>query len=152
MVQAGQARSGTTLTVLACLDTENARWAVANVGDSRVYLRPVGEPGALLERSGLEVRDGPSLREHYVWTVYAWLASIESRWAEAVALVGVEMARAWRLYLVGSRLSFEQGRMGVDQILAVRPRPDGRSALPAVRLGLTSTAPDAETPRAEASA
>lgn len=44
VVQAGQARSGTTLTVLACLDTENARWAVANVGDSRVYLRPVGEP------------------------------------------------------------------------------------------------------------
>ena len=30
--------------MLACLDTERGRWAVANVGDSRVYLRPVGSP------------------------------------------------------------------------------------------------------------
>ena len=44
VVEAGQARSGTTLTVLACLDTQRNRWAVANVGDSRVYLRPVGAP------------------------------------------------------------------------------------------------------------
>lgn len=44
VVEAGLGRSGTTLTVLACLDTERGRWAVANVGDSRVYLRPVGSP------------------------------------------------------------------------------------------------------------
>lgn len=44
VVAAGEGRSGTTLTVLACLDTEAGRWAVANVGDSRVYLRPVGAP------------------------------------------------------------------------------------------------------------
>lgn len=96
-------------------------------------MRPVGETVALLERAGLEVRDVHSLREHYVWTVDAWLASFEARWSEAVALVGVEMARVWRLYLVGGRLSFERGRMGVDQLLAVRPTVDGRSAMPAVR-------------------
>ena len=39
----------------------------------------------------------------------------------AVAMVGEEMARVWRLYLVGGALSFEEGRMGVDQILARRP-------------------------------
>lgn len=44
VVEAGGGRSGTTLTVLACLDTTANRWAVANVGDSRVYLRPVGSP------------------------------------------------------------------------------------------------------------
>jgi len=27
----------------------------------------------------------------------------------------------WRLYLVGGALAFEDGRMGVDQYLAVRP-------------------------------
>jgi cyclopropane-fatty-acyl-phospholipid synthase len=27
----------------------------------------------------------------------------------------------WRLYLAGAALAFEEGRMGVDQILAVRP-------------------------------
>ena len=31
----------------------------------------------------------------------------------------------WRLYLVGGGLSFEQGRMGVDQFLAVKPGPAG---------------------------
>jgi cyclopropane-fatty-acyl-phospholipid synthase len=29
----------------------------------------------------------------------------------------------WRLYLAGGALAFEEGRMGVDQILAVRPAP-----------------------------
>jgi cyclopropane-fatty-acyl-phospholipid synthase len=27
----------------------------------------------------------------------------------------------WRLYLVGGRMAFREGRMGVDQVLAVRP-------------------------------
>jgi cyclopropane-fatty-acyl-phospholipid synthase len=33
------------------------------------------------------------------------------------------------LYLAGGALAFEEGRMGVDQILAVRTSPDGRSGL-----------------------
>jgi cyclopropane-fatty-acyl-phospholipid synthase len=37
-----------------------------------------------------------------------------------VELVGAEAARVWRLYLAGGRLAFEQGRMGVDQILLAR--------------------------------
>jgi cyclopropane-fatty-acyl-phospholipid synthase len=39
----------------------------------------------------------------------------------------------WRLYLVGGALAFEEGRMGVDQILVVKPGPAGRSGLPLVR-------------------
>jgi cyclopropane-fatty-acyl-phospholipid synthase len=31
------------------------------------------------------------------------------------------MVRVWRLYLVGGALAFRDGRMGVDQILCVRP-------------------------------
>lgn len=96
-------------------------------------MRPVGETVALLEEAGLEVRDVHAMREHYVWTVDAWLERFEANWSEVVALVGLEMARVWRLYLVGGRLSFEQGRMGVDQILAVRPTDDCRSLMPAVR-------------------
>jgi cyclopropane-fatty-acyl-phospholipid synthase len=48
-------------------------------------------------------------------------------------MVGEEVARVWRLYLVGGALAFEEGRMGVDQILMVRPGGDGRSGLPPVR-------------------
>ena len=86
-----------------------------------MFMRPVGETVALLEDSGLEVRDVHALREHYVRTVAAWYRTFESRWEDAVAMVGEEVARVWRLYLVGGGMAFRDGRMGVDQILAVRP-------------------------------
>ncbi|MGZ4534411.1 MAG: class I SAM-dependent methyltransferase [Nocardioidaceae bacterium] len=98
-----------------------------------MHMRPVGETVALFERAGLEVRDVHALREHYVRTVAAWYATFEANWDQAVALVGEEVARVWRLYLVGGALAFEEGRMGVDQILMVRPGPGGRSQLPPVR-------------------
>jgi cyclopropane-fatty-acyl-phospholipid synthase len=98
-----------------------------------MHMRPVGETVAFLERAGLEVRDVHALREHYVRTVQAWYATFEARWAEAVDLVGEEVARVWRLYLVGGGLAFEEGRMGVDQILSVRPRVGGGSGMPALR-------------------
>jgi cyclopropane-fatty-acyl-phospholipid synthase len=98
-----------------------------------MHMRPVGETIALIEEAGLEVRDVHALREHYVRTVDAWYATFESNWDRVVAMVGEEMARVWRLYLVGGALAFEEGRMGVDQVLAVKPSPDGRSGMPWVR-------------------
>lgn len=96
-----------------------------------MHMRPLGETIGFLERAGFEVRDVQALREHYVRTVQDWLDTFEGRYADAVAMVGEEMARVWRLYLVGGGLSFEEGRMGVDQILAVRPSSLGDSAMPA---------------------
>ncbi|MGQ4716490.1 class I SAM-dependent methyltransferase [Streptomyces anulatus] len=98
-----------------------------------MHMRPLGETVALLEGAGLEVRDVESLREHYVWTVEAWRRTLEERWTEFVALVGEETARVWRLYLVGGALAFEERRMGVDQILSVRPDPVGSAAMPPTR-------------------
>lgn len=96
-------------------------------------MRPVGQTVALIEDAGLEVRDVHALREHYVRTVQAWYDTFEANWDRAVAMVGEEVARVWRLYLVGGALAFEEGRMGVDQILAVRPGPSGESGVPPVR-------------------
>ncbi|MEU7432298.1 class I SAM-dependent methyltransferase [Streptomyces sioyaensis] len=45
-------------------------------------------------------------------------------------LVGEPTARVWRLYLAGSGLAFRERRMGVDQILAVRPTAEGEAAMP----------------------
>ncbi|GAA3743936.1 cyclopropane-fatty-acyl-phospholipid synthase [Spinactinospora alkalitolerans] len=101
-----------------------------------MHMRPLGETVALLEDAGLEVRDVHAMREHYVRTVEAWYAEFERRFDEVVALVGEETARVWRLYLVGGALAFEERRMGVDQVLAVRPTPDGRSGMPATRADL----------------
>lgn len=98
-----------------------------------MHMRPVGETVGLIEKAGLEVRDVHALREHYVRTVDAWYVTFESNWDRVVAMVGEEMARVWRLYLVGGALAFEEGRMGVDQILAVKSTADGRSGLPPVR-------------------
>ena len=99
-----------------------------------MHMRPVGETVDPIEEAGLEVRDVHALREHYVRTVDAWYATFEQRWDKVVEMVGEEVARVWRLYLVGGALAFEEGRMGVDQILAVKPSADGRSHLPPVRL------------------
>jgi len=85
-----------------------------------MHMRPVGETVELLESGGLEVRDVHAMREHYVWTVHAWLETFEKNWAAVVDLVGEEVARVWRLYLVGGAQAFRDGRMGVDQILARR--------------------------------
>ncbi|MFF3849671.1 class I SAM-dependent methyltransferase [Streptomyces sp. NPDC002328] len=96
-----------------------------------MHMRPLGETVGLLEAAGLEVRSTESLREHYLRTVTAWHRTLERRWADVVALVGGETARVWRLYLAGGALAFEEGRMGVDQILAVRPTAPGLSGVPA---------------------
>jgi cyclopropane-fatty-acyl-phospholipid synthase len=98
-----------------------------------MHMRPVGETVGLLEAGGFEVRDVHALREHYVRTAQEWRANFESRWHDVVALVGEEVARVWRLYLVGGTLAFEERRMGVDQILAVKPSVDGRAGLASVR-------------------
>ncbi|WP_425498855.1 class I SAM-dependent methyltransferase [Natronoglycomyces albus] len=96
-----------------------------------MHMRPLGETVGLLEAAGLEVRNVEALREHYVRTIDAWREELEHKWEEVEELVGRPVARVWRLYLVGGALSFKQGRMGVDQILATAPLEDGRADLPA---------------------
>jgi cyclopropane-fatty-acyl-phospholipid synthase len=86
-----------------------------------MHMRPVDETVALMERGGLDVRDVHALREHYVRTVDGWLERFEANLPGLTELVGEEAVRVWRLYLVGGRLAFRDGRMGVDQILGDRP-------------------------------
>ena len=86
-----------------------------------MHMRPLGDTVALLERGGLEVRGVQALREHYVRTVAGWIDNFESNLDRITELVGEEVARVWRLYLVGGSMAFRDGRMGVDQILMERP-------------------------------
>jgi cyclopropane-fatty-acyl-phospholipid synthase len=98
-----------------------------------MHMRPMAQTLGHLEEAGFEIRDVEAMREHYVATVGHWIDTLESRWDEFVALLGEETARVWRLYLVGGALSFEEGRMGVDQFLAVKRAGDGTSAMPPTR-------------------
>lgn len=100
-----------------------------------MHMRPVGATIGLLEASGLVFEHAEAMGGHYVTTVNEWYRTFESRHAEAVAMVGEEMTRVWRLYLVGGALAFEQGRMDVHQILLRRPtgpRATTGSAFPVV--------------------
>ncbi len=112
-----------------------SRGAVASGGGAFIetyiapdmHMKPVGSTVSLIADAGLEIRDVHALREHYQWTAQAWLRTLEGRWDDAVALIGEVGARVWRLYLVGGGLAFAENRMGVDQILAVRPAESGRT-------------------------
>ena len=106
------------------------------------YVFPDGELVTLadtvgaLEQGGLEVRDVESLREHYALTLRAWVRNLEQHWDEAASLTSPGRARVWRLYMAGSALAFEAGRLGVNQVLAVRPGPRGSSGMPLARAHL----------------
>jgi cyclopropane-fatty-acyl-phospholipid synthase len=96
-----------------------------------MYMRPVGETVAFFEKVGLEVREVHALREHYVLTVAGWMDNFRRNRDRLVALMGEEVVRVWELYLVGGSMAFRDGRMGVDQLLMVRPGAD--HSLPWVR-------------------
>jgi cyclopropane-fatty-acyl-phospholipid synthase len=95
-----------------------------------MHMKPLAKTIGLIAASGLEIRDVQAMREHYPQTVAGWAQRLEDNWDVAVDLIGEENARVWRLYLVGGALAFEENRMGVDQILSVKPSPRGVSGMP----------------------
>jgi cyclopropane-fatty-acyl-phospholipid synthase len=84
-------------------------------------MRPVGDTIGLIQAAGFEVIGVEAMREHYVRTIRAWLENFERNLPEITEILSAEQVRVWRLYLAGGALAFEEGRMGVDQILAVKP-------------------------------
>lgn len=93
----------------------------------------VGTAVSAMHRQGFEVRDVESLREHYAKTLRVWVRNLENDWEQAQQLVGPDRARVWRLYMAGSALAFEDARIAIHQVLAVRTRADGTSGMPASR-------------------
>jgi len=102
------------------------------------YIFPGGEllhVSAIAEhmaRGGLEIVDVENLRPHYAKTLWCWSDALEQRREEArKALLSrhpperaERILRAYRLYLAGSALGFEQGWMAIHQFLALRPDGD----------------------------
>lgn len=85
-----------------------------------MHMRSLGENIELIEQGNLEVIGVQSLRQDYVRTVDAWYHNFEQNMDAVIAMMGEEVARVWRLYLVGGALAFEENRMGVDQVLTQR--------------------------------
>jgi cyclopropane-fatty-acyl-phospholipid synthase len=83
-------------------------------------LHPVTDIIGALEARGFETRDVESLREHYALTLRRWVANLAAGRDAAVAEIGEERERVWRLYMLGSAQGFEVGEIGIYQTLAVR--------------------------------
>lgn len=100
------------------------------------YVFPDGElasPGRVVTAvhdAGLEVKHAENLREHYALTLAAWCRNLVANWDQCVAEVGEARARVWGLYMAGSRLSFEQNKLQLHQVLAVRTAAGGNASFP----------------------
>jgi cyclopropane-fatty-acyl-phospholipid synthase len=107
--------------------TRNAQLG-AGIGDFiERYIFPGGELLHLshvlreLADAGLELLDVENLRPHYARTLWAWSDGLESQLARARELTADKVVRAYRLYLAGCAMSFEQGWISLHQMLASRP-------------------------------
>ncbi|MET7771971.1 cyclopropane-fatty-acyl-phospholipid synthase family protein [Nocardia sp. NPDC005366] len=93
----------------------------------------VGEVVLAMERAGFEVRDVEAMREHYARTLRLWVENLEKAWEQAVSFVSEGRARIWRLYMAASALGFEDGGLGIHQVLGVVPEATGNADMPATR-------------------
>ncbi|WP_094800741.1 class I SAM-dependent methyltransferase [Bordetella genomosp. 5] len=70
----------------------------------------------------LETLDVENLRPHYARTLWAWSDALEARLPQAAAILGdgrgERVLRAYRLYLAGCAMAFEQGWVALHQVLA----------------------------------
>jgi cyclopropane-fatty-acyl-phospholipid synthase len=75
----------------------------------------------VLSEAQLEPLDLENLRPHYARTLWAWSDALEAQLGVARQLTRENVVRAYRLYLAGSAMAFEQGWMSLFQILASHP-------------------------------
>ena len=91
------------------------------------YIFPGGELShvskvtEVMSEAQFEPLDLENLRPHYARTLWAWSDALEARLADARGLTGERVVRAYRIYLAGSAMGFEQGWMALFQMLAAKP-------------------------------
>jgi len=84
-----------------------------------------------LGQGGLEALDVENLRPHYARTLWAWSDGLEEQLDAARQILtgaqGERSLRAYRLYLAGCAMGFEQGWISLHQVLAQRDVVKGNS-------------------------
>ncbi|MGA8621901.1 MAG: cyclopropane-fatty-acyl-phospholipid synthase family protein [Candidatus Sulfotelmatobacter sp.] len=102
------------------------------------YVFPDGEPVPLntslaaAERSGFEVRDVESLREHYALTLHHWVRRLEAHAEEVRRITDESTFRIWRLYMAASEYAFRSNRTNLYHTLLAKPL-HGDSGMPLTR-------------------
>ncbi len=109
-------------------------------------LEEVGCVITAMQNSHFEVRDVESLREHYAKTLRCWVSNLENNYESAEQLAGTLRARVWKLYMAASAVTFEDNKVSIHQILAVKTPKSGISNFPLSRLkyllNMTKTPPN----------
>jgi cyclopropane-fatty-acyl-phospholipid synthase len=116
------------------------RTAPQPMGDrsfTRRYVFPDGELHtqgvviAEIEAAGMELRDDESLRPHYARTLRDWATNLDAWREQAIAEIGAERERVWRLHNAGASLAFARGTLSVHQVIAA---PLRSAAAPPLRV------------------
>ena len=84
-------------------------------------LMHVSKVTEVMSEAQFEPLDLENLRPHYARTLWAWSDALEAQLAKARELTSESVVRAYRVYLAGSAMGFEQGWMALFQMLAARP-------------------------------
>jgi cyclopropane-fatty-acyl-phospholipid synthase len=91
------------------------------------YVFPDGETLPLsrvqlaLERAGFHTSTVEGFREDYATTLRHWTERLDEHLDQALALVGPERLRVWRLYLRSARHGFDTSLIAVYQVRTHRP-------------------------------
>jgi cyclopropane-fatty-acyl-phospholipid synthase len=87
----------------------------------------------VLEQARFEILDVEALRAHYARTTRQWVERLQANAERARALVSERVYRTWVAYLAASSVGFTEGSIGLYQVLASRPDPASRVAIPTTR-------------------
>ncbi|GMQ87893.1 MAG: C17 cyclopropane fatty acid synthase CfaB [Gammaproteobacteria bacterium] len=88
------------------------------------YIFPDGELARIsdvtgaMERAGFEMLDVESLRRHYALTLRHWVRDLEAKRDEAIRYSSEVTYRLWKLYMAGCAYYFDEGSIGLHQVLA----------------------------------
>lgn len=96
-------------------------------------LTPVGMTTDFMEKSGFEVQDVESWREHYSLTTRFWCQRLSANKERGIELVGPERYRLWVAYLACAAAGFEAGSIKLFQVVATKHASKGLSGLPPTR-------------------
>ena len=102
----------------------------------------------VLEQARFEILDVEALRAHYARTTQQWVERLQANAEQARKLVSERVYRTWVAYLAASSVGFTQGGIGLYQVLAARPDPALRQAVPTTREAIYAAAPARRLARA----
>ncbi|CAM3564766.1 SAM-dependent methyltransferase [Deinococcus frigens] len=99
-------------------------------------LLPVWETLKYASEALFEVRDVENLREHYARTLTHWAGNLEAHRPAALAALGEQRFRLWRIYLGATSYYFQKGHLSIFQSLLARPDAERQAGLPLSRADL----------------